>query len=242
MARCAIVAFVLVLLCIASLPAAAQVTYTTIDVPGAVVTVVQGINSAGDLVGYYANAEPGVTHGFLFRNGVFTSIDYPGADSTSASGINDSGLIVGSALKGTEEVGFTYDGTKFTAIRVHRQSATTIWGINNTSVVVGGDGTLSATRGYALRDHHLKVISPPGSFVVAYATGVNDFGEIVGFVSSGGDGRGFLYRHGGYKTIVVPGALQTELWASTTMGRLWGGIRSGPPSAVSPFKPDGSLP
>jgi len=39
-------------------------TYTTIDVPGAVVTNAFGINNAGQIVGYYIDAS-GVAHGFL---------------------------------------------------------------------------------------------------------------------------------------------------------------------------------
>src|SRR5437773_12498902 len=75
--------------------ASAQLTYTSIDVPGAGYTSVQGINTAGDMVGYYGNTSNGPFHGFLLRGGNFTFFDYPGAGSTVASKINDSGLIVG---------------------------------------------------------------------------------------------------------------------------------------------------
>jgi hypothetical protein len=68
-------------------------TLTTIDVPGATYTDVQGINPRGDMVGEYIAG--GVTHGFLLRQGHFASIDVPGASLTFARGINARGDIVG---------------------------------------------------------------------------------------------------------------------------------------------------
>jgi uncharacterized membrane protein len=60
------------------------------------VTVINGVNRAGDIVGTYRNAASDHPHGFLGRAGKFTSIDYPGAESTAANGISASGDIVGS--------------------------------------------------------------------------------------------------------------------------------------------------
>jgi len=39
--------------------------FTSVDIPGAIETVVFGINSAGDIVGLYVDATTG--HGFLLR-------------------------------------------------------------------------------------------------------------------------------------------------------------------------------
>ena len=47
---------------------AAQGTFTTIDVPGAVRTVANGINARGDIVGRYDSAD-GLRHGYLLRQG-----------------------------------------------------------------------------------------------------------------------------------------------------------------------------
>jgi probable HAF family extracellular repeat protein len=67
----------------------ANLTFTTIDVPGAFSTEAQGINSAGEVVGYYTVTEVSPAHAFLFSNGTFSFFDYPGADQTAAYGIND---------------------------------------------------------------------------------------------------------------------------------------------------------
>src|SRR5438132_774100 len=91
----------------------AQLTFTTIDVPGAGYTVVTGINSAGDMVGTYGSTSQGPYHGFLLKGGNFTFFDYPGAPSTLTGKINDSGLILGNTFDGSQERGFSYDGTTF---------------------------------------------------------------------------------------------------------------------------------
>src|SRR5712671_3186210 len=69
-----------------------NLTFTTIDVPGAGLTVIAGMNSAGDMVGWYSQAYNTPSSGFLLSGGNFSFFDYPRGDSTLAFGINDSGL------------------------------------------------------------------------------------------------------------------------------------------------------
>jgi hypothetical protein len=68
---CKAVLSLAVLLATASL-ALAQGTYRQIDYPGAADTQVTGIDTAGDLVGFY-NAS-GIDHGLLFNSGTYTTI------------------------------------------------------------------------------------------------------------------------------------------------------------------------
>src|SRR5690349_8241131 len=72
----------------------ANLTFTSIDVPGAQFTGIWGINSNGDMVGNYGQNIEAESHGFLYSNGTFTYFDYPGQPKTVPYGINDSGLIV----------------------------------------------------------------------------------------------------------------------------------------------------
>ena len=68
--------------------------YQTIDVPGADLTAIQGINSEGDVSGVYRAA--GVRHGFvLTRNGKLITIDVPGVDNTALFGVSDNGNVAG---------------------------------------------------------------------------------------------------------------------------------------------------
>jgi len=214
------------LLCVPLTQAQAQVdtlnlTFTTIDVPGAVLTNVLGINTAGDVVGNYETESNSQSHGFLYSGGNFTLFDYPGASSTIAFGINDSRLISGTAYikNGTAAVSFLYDGTTFTTIRAPGDSATLAHGINNAGVIVGGDGlSLSGTKGFALVGTKFKEVSPPGVYVYVFANGVNNLNQIVGTDDNGA----FSYHNGKYKTIVFPGASQTQAWGLNDSGIIVG--------------------
>jgi len=128
-----------------------NLTFTTIDFPGAVATNVYDINSLGDMVGIYSGVSL-PDHGFLYRSGVFTTIDYPSGYSSQAAGINDSGVIVGASFNRqlNASVGFLYDGTNFSPIRVPGVLNTEAWGINNAGTIVGGDGDFGGNEGFAL--------------------------------------------------------------------------------------------
>jgi probable HAF family extracellular repeat protein len=194
-----------------SAPAIAQahLTFTTIDVPGAEVNGVSGINSAGDMVGYYGpNNGSGLDkHGFLYRDGTFTFLDYPSADSTFAFGINDSGLIVGSAefSGGSLISGFTYDGLTYSPLRVKGKSSTITYAVNNSGHVVGGAGTLYSTKGFQESNGKFKTLNVPGQYVYIFASGINSFDRVVGW----GDEDGFVCRNGACQILDVPGASQT---------------------------------
>jgi uncharacterized membrane protein len=208
--------FACVVTCLFSLPTlwgqskpTLNLTFTTIDVPGAVVTNVNGINTAGDMVGNYETTLNGQSHGFAYSGGNFTLFDYPGASSTLAFGINDSGLISGTAYikNGTAAVSFLYDGTKFTTLRAPGDTATLARGLNNAGVVVGGDGvTIEGTKGFALIGRQFKTISPPGVYVYIFANGINNLNQVVGSDDYGG----FSFANGRYQTIAVPGSPQTQ--------------------------------
>ena len=77
------------------IPQTAQaLTFTTFDAPGSTFTLPHGINSSGQIVGFFLDSTGG--HGFLRdKKGSFTTIDVPGSLGTNATGINSSGQIVG---------------------------------------------------------------------------------------------------------------------------------------------------
>jgi probable HAF family extracellular repeat protein len=90
-------------------------TYTTLDDPlaasgfdnpfGPSGTLAEGINAAGEIVGYYADSN-GDERGFLYNGGVYTTIDDPGAFDTYAFGINKNGHVVGVRLDKFGDRGF----------------------------------------------------------------------------------------------------------------------------------------
>jgi len=189
-------------------------TFTTIDVPGAGVTGVYGINSAGDMVGYYgANSNAPHTHGFMLKDGKFTQVDYPHAYATVAYGINDAGLIVGLAelRGGLAQEGFAYDGVTFRRFRDGSDTATRALGINNRNDIVGGSGaTIYGTKGFRMRNGHYETINFPGQNVYAYAADINDLGEIVGYTLDGLYSDSYSYTAGQFQNFDVPSAIQTE--------------------------------
>jgi hypothetical protein len=69
----------------------------SLDYPGAISTVLYGMNSRGDMVGSYENPA-NFFHGFVYKDGAFTSIDGPGAAFTEIRGINEEGDIVGTFI------------------------------------------------------------------------------------------------------------------------------------------------
>ncbi|HSB74491.1 MAG TPA: hypothetical protein VLC12_02510 [Terriglobales bacterium] len=87
-----------------ALPSQAQFTYAAINVPGAVSTEARGINSSGEVVGFYKTAAcsdynvlvPNCpTRGFKYVNGSYIKLMVPGSVTTAIMGVNDYGDLVG---------------------------------------------------------------------------------------------------------------------------------------------------
>ena len=205
----------------------APLTFTTIDVPGAGATSIEGINSAGDLVGYYGTTGDGPYHGFLLRGETFTFFDYPGAESTIVGKINDAGVIVGHAhFPSGLYLGFSYDGATFTQIRIGRMPLTFCHGINGAGYVVGGAGT-SDTRAFELRGSRFKMINFPGSYFFAYGTGINKFNAVAGWTTDGVNTHGYKFSHGTFSQIDFPDAQETEAWDINDRGVVVGWYSKG---------------
>lgn len=205
----------LMVLGVGFLQASGQLTFTSIAIPSQGFTGIEGINSAGDMVGYYAkhNTGEGPWHSFVIRGGVFTFFDYPEADSTYATAINDSGLIAGSAgfKTGILVEGFLYDGTTFTPFRQGKSSATYVFGMDNAGDMVGGAGTIYTTKGFELRGRKFKNLTPPGTYDYVFATAANSIGQVVGWTLDGLYRHGFLYDGVTFQAIDYPGASSTAV-------------------------------
>ena len=114
---------------------------TTIDVPGAVFTSVNGINSDGELSGIYIDSG-GTYHGyFRSKKGVFTRLDPPGSVRTQAEFLNAQGEVVGVYRDASQtRHGFTWSKGAFTSFDVPGSAAplgTVGIGINDHGDVVG---------------------------------------------------------------------------------------------------------
>ena len=214
----------------------ANLTFTTIDFPGAVATNVLGINSSGDMVGGYSGVNL-PDHGFLYSGGIFTTIDYPTGWTTMTSGINDSGVIVGqsSSQNLSTTIAFRYDGTTFTRIQVPGADSTQAYGINNAGIIVGEDANSVGYHAFALIGSKFKdVTPPPGGFLPALATGINNLGEIVGWTTAAST-NGFVYKAGKFQSIAVPGSILTEIWGVNDQGVVVGSYEKCSPCGYHAF-------
>jgi uncharacterized membrane protein len=113
-----------------------QPSPATIDFPGASSTQSWGINSRGEIVGFYISAD-NATHGFVLRWNQFRTIDFPDATTTSAYAINDRGEIAGS-YAGTDRVthGFVWCRGRFKTVDFPGAVSTEALGINERGEIV----------------------------------------------------------------------------------------------------------
>jgi hypothetical protein len=175
--------------------------FRTIDYPGAGLTVANGVNENGEIVGFYRMPLPsppgalGPFLGFVLSNGQFTTISVPGSLRTRVYGINNAGDIVGDYLKRDVILGRNVNygfllkagSNTFRTIRYTDTSTsfaatfTDSWGIDQEGNVTGGfDGSDSMRRAYVWRDGAFSEILEAPSSVFTYTHGLNANREVVG--------------------------------------------------------------
>jgi len=211
----------------------ANVTFTTVDFPGAVDTSVLRSNAAGHLVGSYTDAN-GYIHGFVFRKGVYTTIDPPDALATTVLSINNRGQMVGFyvSLSSGDCHGFLFDNGTFTDIDYPGAASTLAFDINDGGQIVGQHwnepGCMISTpmHGFLLDKGQFTTIDVPGAGSVSRTLGINNKGQIVGSHDDvAGACHGFLLDKGQFSAIDVPGA-ETLVVGINETGDVVGGYGS----------------
>jgi uncharacterized membrane protein len=189
-------------------------TYTTIDYPGAVLTLAVDINDSGQIAGEFTFSSLNRRQGFLLSSGTFTSITFPGSSFTRAIGLNRYGDIVGDyILPGSgdsNEHGYLLRGGVFTSISFPNADATLAQGINASGDIVGTYKDKLGKHGFLLHGGTFTSIDFPGADSYTEAWKINDNGEIVGRYE-GGDGKYHVYTlsNGSFNSVPdVPGAVQ----------------------------------
>jgi uncharacterized membrane protein len=188
-------------------------SFTTIDVPGAVMMFPLDINDHGVIVGRYGLA--GHTHGFIRdESGTISQIDVPGSSFTVAGAINDSGVVAGwYILPAAPAVrhGFVLRGGVFTTIDPSGSTFTNLLGINERGDISGRFCTRAVChlgggdfRGFIYHDGEFTYVDVPGGddtspFKIA-ASGV--FGGA--FTKVGVSEQLFVYKRGDYATFALP--------------------------------------
>lgn len=175
----------------------------------------------------------------------FTIVTTPGQNLTAPysatilDAINDRGRIVGTYVAGSvilRSEGVVGTAGSVSTFTIPNAWDTSISGINNLGWFVGTyqPAYPFATDGFLVRDGKTTTIHAPGSPAPgshAYGgtslTGINDFGEIVGNVSSSTANYGFLDVNGSFTTITAPGAVQTTLSGINDWGQIVGNYYDG---------------
>jgi hypothetical protein len=122
--------------------------YTDINPAGSILTIAQGINAAGQVVGSAIIPASGGANGFLREPGGSIVLFRIGANPTRARGINDSGLITGFMTVGTALQGFVGNSSGFQTLLVPGADETIPEGINNAGQVAGLYRSGGVTHGF----------------------------------------------------------------------------------------------
>lgn len=212
-------------------------TFTTISFPGATETRADGINDAGQVVGYYSGSGD---RGFLYSGGTFTTIHAStlGASKSYALGINNVGAITGLYYRpdtGPRQHAFETIGGAYTEIVPPNSTDATGNDINNFGHIAGqlsrpSGGPMELGRGFIKTGNSYEEIhaSPVGAARVTYAHGINDAGDIVGaFMDASERGHGFLRTSSGYSRVDYPGASDTSIFDINNAGDFVGWYNDG---------------
>jgi hypothetical protein len=181
-------------------------TFTTINDPnGTAGTDVNGINNAGEIVGFYNDGTQ--YHGFTYIGGSYTTFNAPGATGgTLVDGINNLGWIVGAYIDSAGEHGFLdnpalpasfetidYPSAIPGVISSPNTGGTEVLGINDQGEMVGAYVDSQGLHGFSYDGTTFTPINdpnahdgPPGPLLEGTAAyGINNQAQIVGYYSSG---------------------------------------------------------
>lgn len=124
----------------------------------------RGVDSAGDVDGWFYDPSTNLQHGFIIIGGTATQLDYPNAVYTVMEGLNDKGIAT-CQWEDTGNVihGCYYDVAKktFTDLDVSGATLTQVWGVDDHDVIAA-----SSSAGSYVYCIHAKGCPPaPQHFV-----------------------------------------------------------------------------
>lgn len=199
-------------------------TFTTLEYPGAEVTVASDITDDGRIVGWYTTG--GVTKGFVQAAGKYTSIEHPGAIVTHVTGAGPDGSLVGAYRKEGEpnEAWHGYlrrPSGEFVAVRHPDQSYSMAQRILDDGTIVGcyhGDDFRTDMRGMTISGSKIDVLDVPGSMT---SGATPDGRKLVGLIV--GESRsGFIAEGDRVTRLEAPGSTSTEAWDINAAGVIVG--------------------
>ena len=192
--------------------------FTTIDVPGAIVTTARGVNDSGEIVGSFTD-DTG-SHGFLYKGGTFATLGPPGASQSDAAGINNAGQIVGSFTDSAGHHGFLNVGGAFTTIDFPGATFTIPLAIDNAGRILGYFGSPTRDSYFIAEGSNFTEFPCFSSFCFDF----NDSGRVVGADDSDHGTRGFVadIDGGNVDELGYPGSRRTWPFGINNAGQIVG--------------------
>jgi hypothetical protein len=206
-------------------------TITEVAYPGALQTDCTGINDAGEIVGWYENANKEY-YGFTDINGTFQTNDF-----VFSSGVSSTGSYVGyyyapgtancDGVTNTTCYGYlaTPQSDTLTLVQVENAESTDTFGINDSNLISGfyinSTGTV---HGMILSGSTVTNIDDPKAQTgTTFCEGINSAGDTVGqYTNSANAASGFLYSNGIYSDIFYPGGVDTYAYGINDSGTITG--------------------
>jgi probable HAF family extracellular repeat protein len=143
----------------------------------------------------------------------FNNVNIPGSIVTVVGGVNNAGVMVGLYYDRNQKAhGFILNRKKLTKVDL---------GVNTGAAGVNPNGAIAVVgpyypadqlpeEGFLYKNGKFTEISGPAGATTAWASGINDSGEIVGFYADrDGTPHGFLLKGKTYTTLDVPSAVAT---------------------------------
>lgn len=186
-------------------------TIITFDAPNAKDTDPWQINNSLEVAGSYQDRTSLSWHGFTFTSGKFALIDWPGASDTRLRSINDLGQVAGNyQIDFDSGHGFS-NSNGFATFDCPAESPWIVTiSINNLGSIMGQCGALDQSKLFIYVDGQMQTFSLEGAPYLNVKA-LNDRGEVTGEYRTRIRGRthGFLFRHGRFFRVDVPGARAT---------------------------------
>ena len=181
-----------------------------------------GINNHGVIAGYFGSGLPGhpnkgYTVTYPYGQGNYKNENFPGSVQTQVTAINNHGYTAGFWVDGNgNNFGFVEWNSVFTSYKNPKTGNGTVnqlLGLNDQGIAVGfyTDGN-NVNHAYMLNQNtgHFSAIVPPNA-VSATATGINDNGDVTGFLTtSTGTTAGFLLKGKSFTEFDFPNSTNTQ--------------------------------
>ncbi len=205
-------------------------TMTRIDVPGAVHTTANAINTNGVMAGEWYNADYSINKGYLrTADGKFTIIEPdPSYGSMSIFALNNQNDIAGFM----ESDGYVRYGTNFTILTPSGAGNTYARGLNDAGVVVGDAVGAQGNFAWRYDRTNLTKVEIPGAILSGFES-INNRGDLLGYAVYSLVGNAvtnrlsyrFLLQGTNLSTVTFPNATASYFSSITDQGTILGFAR-----------------